>query len=325
MSFRFNPINQNLTAGAGGGTTNPAGATSPISTNNTVLGTLTSPRRPQQRQAKQRSGGAVTTSSSSATTSATTTTTARTSPHKFSFLYALLNPKSRQWQAILFKQIISIIILIDLISFIFSTEPSFQIYNNIFHIIEGISSIIFLFEYITRIITCIERPKYRQYGKFIGRLRYMISMNAIIDAIATIPFFLEPLLGIELPRLTYLRFVRLLRITRTEGYMRAIDSVYRVIYYNQEIMYVSLFLCILLVLITGMLLYYTRPSLDINDDPEQFQSILATMYLATLLLTGQGGPQGDMPWYTKLVVLLTSFVSVAMFAIPASMLTWGFE
>ena len=32
-----------------------------------------------------------------------------------------------------------------------------------------------------------------------------------------------------------------------------------------------------------------------------------------------------MPWYTKAVVLLTSIVSVAMFAIPASMLTWGFE
>jgi hypothetical protein len=49
------------------------------------------------------------------------------------------------------------------------------------------------------------------------------------------------------------------------------------------------------------------------------------MYLSTLMLTGQGGPEGDLPWYTKGVVLLTGVFSIGMFAIPASMLTWGFE
>ena len=57
----------------------------------------------------------------------------------------------------------------------------------------------------------------------------------------------------------------------------------------------------------------------------EFESIPSTMYLATLMLTGQGGPEGDLPWYTKAVVLLTSAFSIGMFAIPVSMLTWGFE
>ena len=43
------------------------------------------------------------------------------------------------------------------------------------------------------------------------------------------------------------------------------------------------------------------------------------------MLTGQGGPDGDLPWYTKAVVILTGLFSIGMFAIPASMLTWGFE
>ena len=43
------------------------------------------------------------------------------------------------------------------------------------------------------------------------------------------------------------------------------------------------------------------------------------------MLTGQGGPEGDLPWYTKGVVLLTSAFSIGMFAVPVSMLTWGFE
>lgn len=58
---------------------------------------------------------------------------------------------------------------------------------------------------------------------------------------------------------------------------------------------------------------------------EDFKSIGSTMYISTLMLTGQGGPDGNLPWYTKGVVLMTGVVSIGMFAIPASMLTWGFE
>ena len=73
---------------------------------------------------------------------------------------------------------------------------------------------------------------------------------------------------------------------------------------------------------TAILLYVLRPE---HDEEHDFGSIAATLYLSTLMLTGQGGPGGDLPWYTKSVVLLTSVFSVAIFAIPASMLTWGFE
>ena len=75
-------------------------------------------------------------------------------------------------------------------------------------------------------------------------------------------------------------------------------------------------------------MYYLRPQGDdvsLVDDASDFESISKTMVLSTLMLTGQGGPSGKLPWYTQLVVLLTGIFSVAMFAIPASMLTWGFE
>jgi hypothetical protein len=43
------------------------------------------------------------------------------------------------------------------------------------------------------------------------------------------------------------------------------------------------------------------------------------------MLTGQGTPSGTMPWYTKLIVMLTAIFSVPIFVIPGGMLTWGFE
>eukprot|EP00293_Proteomonas_sulcata_P021515 CAMPEP_0184298028 /NCGR_PEP_ID=MMETSP1049-20130417/8896_1 /TAXON_ID=77928 /ORGANISM="Proteomonas sulcata, Strain CCMP704" /LENGTH=225 /DNA_ID=CAMNT_0026608025 /DNA_START=98 /DNA_END=775 /DNA_ORIENTATION=+ len=50
------------------------------------------------------------------------------------------------------------------------------------------------------------------------------------------------------------------------------------------------------------------------------------MYLAILMLTGQGlEADGPLPWYTKAVIIATAIFSVAMFAIPSSMITWGFE
>ena len=43
------------------------------------------------------------------------------------------------------------------------------------------------------------------------------------------------------------------------------------------------------------------------------------------MLTGQGTPTGVLPWYTKVIVMLTAVFSVPIFVIPSSMLTWGFE
>lgn len=141
-------------------------------------------------------------------------------------------------------------------------------------------------------------------------------MGAWIDLLATAPFFVERITGVKLPQLTILRIFRLFRILKTESYVRAMDAVYRVIYYNSAILYVATLVVIFLTMVTAVLLYLLRPSVDTDQN---FTSITATLYIAVLLLTGQGGPDGDLPWYTKAVVLLTSIFSVAMFAIPSSM------
>jgi len=150
----------------------------------------------------------------------------------------------------------------------------------------------------------------------------------LLDGIATLPFFIEFVTDIQLPTLTYLRIFRLLRMTRTNSYSKAMDAVVRVFYFNQEIMKVAGLLGAYLVLFTGILMYYLRPRGEegkLIDDPNDFDSIASTMVLSLLMLTGQGGPSGHLPWYTQGVVLMTGIFSVAMFAIPASMLTWGFE
>ena len=252
------------------------------------------------------------------------------SPHRRprSFIFTLLNPYSKQWQALLFKKFIVTVILVDVILFILSTDHRIrQKYDQLFQTTEAIVSSIFLLEYILRLVTAVERPKYQDQ---FGRLRYLVTPAALLDLCATAPFFVEALTGLPLPTLTHLRIFRLFRILKTAAIVQALDAVYRVIYYNSEILQVALLICTVLVLVTAVLLYYLRPPGSRQQglvDVDDFHSIPATLYLSTLMLTGQGGPEdaGDLPWYTRCVVLATAVFSVAMFAIPASMLTWGFE
>eukprot|EP00584_Thalassiosira_punctigera_P002394 CAMPEP_0172537454 /NCGR_PEP_ID=MMETSP1067-20121228/9044_1 /TAXON_ID=265564 ORGANISM="Thalassiosira punctigera, Strain Tpunct2005C2" /NCGR_SAMPLE_ID=MMETSP1067 /ASSEMBLY_ACC=CAM_ASM_000444 /LENGTH=454 /DNA_ID=CAMNT_0013322757 /DNA_START=31 /DNA_END=1395 /DNA_ORIENTATION=- len=247
---------------------------------------------------------------------------------RHSQLYNALNPKSHSSSARLFQKFITIVIIFDVLIYILSTEPGLSHISRFFYDTEAVTSTIFAIEYIARLAVCAEKRGYGKYGPLRGRWKYLCSSQALVDAFATFPFFVELLSGVSLPRLTYLRVFRVLRITRTQSCSQAMDAVCRVFYFNREILHVAALLGMYLVIITSVLLYYLRPrgkDIEYVDDPMDFSSITSTMVMSILMLTGQGGPSGQLPWYTQLVVLLTGIFSVAMFAIPASMLTWGFE
>mmetsp|Transcript_22746 Transcript_22746/g.46222 ORF Transcript_22746/g.46222 Transcript_22746/m.46222 type:complete len:440 (-) Transcript_22746:1588-2907(-) len=241
-----------------------------------------------------------------------------------SFVYTMMNPRSTEWQAVAFKYFISTVIILDLVGFIMSTDSDLNgaISTEVYVVWEAVDSWIFLTEYILRLIAVTESVKYGSMGPIKGRFKYAITTPALIDLVATLPYFLEQFSGYDLPTLTYLRSFRLLRILKTQGFIEAIKSVCRVFRYNSEILYVAVWIGMGLVLFTAVLMYYLRPR---DEDNPQFKSLPATLYLATMMLTGQGGPDGSLPWYTSCVVVLTGVFSIGMFAIPASMLTWGFE
>ena len=179
---------------------------------------------------------------------------------KKSFVFTMLNPRSTAIQAVIFKWFITIVILVDLIGFVISTEPNLDDDTvEMFDTWEGVTSTIFLIELILRLITVTESTKYGSMGWFWGRLKWCSTSAAMIDIVATLPFFVELISGWDLPTLTYLRSFRLIRILKTSGFTAATNAVYRVIYYNRQILYVAMLICIGLVLFTAVLMYYLRP------------------------------------------------------------------
>ena len=145
---------------------------------------------------------------------------------RHSFLYLMLSPHSRTWQAVTFKRFITLVIVSDLLLFIWSTDEAFTYLSDKFYrTAEGITSTIFLLEYIGRVYTIGEKKKYRDMGPIQGRLAFMKTFGAVIDLVAALPFFLEIPTGWNLPTLTYLRFIRLFRILKSEDYIKALDAV----------------------------------------------------------------------------------------------------
>jgi hypothetical protein len=184
-----------------------------------------------------------------------------------SLIFTILNPKSRQWPAVCFKYFISNIIIVDCIFFVVSTEPTFREKEfELFNTVEGITSSIFLVEYLARLLTITEYKKYREHGVVWGRVRFASTVSSLVDLLSIFPFFLGLATGWELPSLTFLRAFRLLRILKTSGFVQATDAVCRVTYYNRQIMYMSFFVGLFMVFTTSVLLYYLRPRNNYPSD-----------------------------------------------------------
>jgi voltage-gated potassium channel len=210
-----------------------------------------------------------------------------------SVLHRLLSHRSHVWYAKLFNWLLMVLIMGNVAAFVVSTVPSVgDPYEDTFYVIEAVSSSLFLLEYTLRVYVAAEEPRLLPGGSPTAkRLRYMVTFRALIDAAATFPFFIELVAGLALPNTTYLRALRVFRILKTERFVRALSSIYRVLWYNSEILAVGAVLSVLLMFGTSVLLFYLRP-----NDGEQFASIPACFYLALLMLCGQGEPEGELPW-----------------------------
>ena len=255
------------------------------------------------------------------------------------YMYSMFNPNSNKPQAEIFKIFISVCILVSVASFIVDTMPHGDSFDLLFFCVEGVTSAIFGVEYVLRLYLITQNHHYSH--PLWGRLRYACSIQAVIDLVSWMPFFLELVAqGMDgpfehrgssrvLPNLMVLKALRIFRILKTRRVAHAMGVLGRVLGHNREVMTVSVVLCGGLMLIQATMLYYFKPPASKNPDctSSDFESIPATMYLSILMITTLRAPSDacDYPWYTKVLIATNAITSVAMLAIPTSMLTWGFE
>lgn len=224
------------------------------------------------------------------------------------------------WLTYTINYLIVILIFCNVIAVVIQTEKDIAIkYNNYFSILEIISVSFFTVEYFLRLwVSNIHKPFSQPFW---GRIKYMLTPMAIIDLLAILPYYLLILTPIDFRFISILRFFRLLRIFKLRRYSHAVNTLWRVIVDKKEELIINFATILVLLVLSSSLMFY----IEHDSQPQLFSSIPATMWWSVSTLTTVG--YGDMVPITpfgKLLSACIAMLGIAMFALPAALLSSGF-
>ena len=235
-------------------------------------------------------------------------------------LYHVLNPTGySSWSSKLDQILLSILIVLDISSFILETSSQLnQQYYWFFRSIAIFSTGVFTIEYGLRLWLCTVK---REFSHPVwGRLQYAVTPMAIIDFISTFPFYLL-LIFHHLAFLKTLRLLRLARILKIGRHSKAVRSLVYVVIRKQEELVITFSIISFLLIIASSLMFFAEH----DAQPEAFASIPASMWWGVVTLTTVG--YGDIYPVTvigKLLGASLAFLGIGVFVLPAGIVASGF-
>ena len=236
-------------------------------------------------------------------------------------VYALVNetPDSGKLHEI-FEFIIVIWVLISVASVILESVDSINYYFHVeFIIIDTIAVAIFSTEFLMRIYSCTEDPKYQHW--LAGRINFSRQLSSPIDIVAIAPFFLESLLD-HLFDLRFLRVFRLMRLFKLGRHSAATKSLFYVIQREWPVMKAAIFIMLMLVMLAACLGYL----FEHEAQPDKFENIPQSIYWAVITLASVG--YGDISPVTpagRTITIILALLGIGIFAIPAAILASAFS
>ena len=187
-----------------------------------------------------------------------------------------------------------------------------------FEVIDVMAFTIFTIEYAARVYTAPENPKYKHLR--MPRWAHVRTGQAIIDLLAILPFVLESLFSQHLD-LRFLRVFRLMRMLKLTRYTSAMETLFKVVMREWQVIFASVFVMMLLVVLTASLGFL----FEHEAQPDKFENIPQSIYWAvvTLASVGYGDISPITPMGRALTVVL-ALVGIGIFAIPAGLLASAF-
>lgn len=197
---------------------------------------------------------------------------------------------------------------------------TFKESNLVFEYIDRITVVIFIFDYVLRWITA-DFKLHRGIASF---LLYPFSFMAIIDVLSILPSF--NLLSVSMKSLKIFRMFRTFRALRALKvakafkvfrYSKSLDIIIGVIREQKTPLAAVGTLAIGYILIAALVIF--------NVEPDTFGNYFDAIYWATVSLTTMG--YGDIyPISTagRIVTMLSSFVGIAIVALPSGIITAGY-
>lgn len=211
-------------------------------------------------------------------------------------------------------------VLVSVGGAVIATVPSLQIRDKWwFSWGEFIALLIFTVEYGLRLWVAPEHPLRRRMRPWRARVRYALTVPALIDLVAILPWFVAVLTSVEPHALLVLRLLRFLKLTR---YSSGFNALYLAVRRERY----ALLSCFL-ILCAGVLLAATAMYLAERDiQPDKFGSIPEAMWWAITTLTTVG--YGDVVPVTNLGRLIggvTMVSGLVMLALPIAIIASSFS
>lgn len=222
-------------------------------------------------------------------------------------IYEILEPGVREGSLSRVYDIVMIVVIILCIIPLVVRES-----RAVFDVFDAIAVTVFIIDYILRLITADYYYKDHRLRSF---LRYPVSPLAIIDLLSILPF-LTPLHA-SFKALRLLRLIIALRVIALLRYSQSVQILKRVFLRQKDALLAVAGLTLAYILITAIIMF--------QIEPETFGNFLNAFYWATVSLATVG--YGDITAVSaagRLFTILSTFVGIAVIALPAGVITAGY-
>lgn len=191
---------------------------------------------------------------------------------------------------------------------------AFKTTNAIFQWIDYISVVIFVLDYLLRLLTA----DYKLNKSVSSFFFYPITPMAIIDLLSILPSVTVLNSGFRLLKLfRLLRTLKVLRALKFLRYSKSFDIISNVFKKQKKVLAAVATMAVAYVLVSALVIY--------NVEPESFETFFDAIYWATISLTTVG--YGDIyPVSTigRIVTMISSVFGIAIIALPSGVITAGY-